>query len=154
VTAGLEMKTLIATYALLLVPVLVCAQSNVTIEIIESTTANGLETHQDAEDNQVTSPSIYINCLSYLNPLNSTNVMTQWKVMDNLFQQNNIRMGVTMGSIGCSTSIHIEDVHRTKLILEKAIQDKLIDNDILKMKIEVQQPVAGSPPQGEPQAGE
>ena len=88
----------------------------------------------------------YVQCLRYLNPRNDADVMAQWAVMDSLFRANRIRIGVTMCSIGCGASIHVDDVARARQILETAIQDRLVDNAILKMEIEVPAIPANAPP--------
>ena len=124
-------------------------QSDVTVEILDTDNTNEIAPAiQSAQTNQLEYHDDYVDCLSFLNPDNNTNVMAQWAVMNSLFHTNNIRIGVTMGSIGCSSSIHVDDIERARTILNMAVKDKLIDNGILKMKIEAQQSGPAYPPQG------
>ena len=112
-------------------------QSEITVEILETDGAGeiapvdprGMANRFDSQDG-------YVSCLTYMNPLNSADVMAQWTVIQALFRTNNVRIGVTMCSIGCGASIHVDDVERARQILQTAIRDRLIDNSILKMEIE------------------
>ena len=124
-------------------------QSDVTVEILATDNVNGIAPAiQDAQTSRLDSHDGYVNCLSYLNPRNDTNVMAQWTVIESLFYTNNIRFGVTMCSAGCGASIHADDIERARTILNIAIRDRLIDNNILKMEIKAQQAGPAYPPQG------
>ena len=124
-------------------------QSDVTVEILTTDNINGIAPAvQDAQTNRFDSHDEYVNCLSYLNPRNDTNVMAQWTVIESLFYTNNIRIGITMCSAGCGASIHADDIERARTILNIAIRDGLIDNNILKMEIKAQQAGPAYPPQG------
>ena len=124
-------------------------QSDVTVEILENDDNNrSAPAVQSAQTNRIDPHDEYVSCLSYLNPRNDTNVMAQWTVIDSLFRKNNIRIGITMCSIGCGATIHADDIERAMAILNMAIKDNLIDNNILKMEIKAQQAGPAYPPQG------
>ena len=113
-------------------------QSEVMVEILESGSAGEIATGDPREYVEPFEPQNgYVNCLKYQNPHNDADVMAQWTVMDALFRTNHVRIGVTMCSIGCGASIHVDDVELARQILQTAIRDRLIDNSILKMEIEV-----------------
>ena len=113
-------------------------QSEVTVEILETDRAGEIA---PVDPRGIVNPfepqNGYVNCLKYLNPRNDADVMAQWTVMDALFRTNHVRRGVTMCSIGCGASIHVDDVELARQILQTAIRDGLVDNSILKMEIEV-----------------
>jgi hypothetical protein len=121
-------------------------QSEITVEILETDGAGeiapvdprGMANRFDSQDG-------YVSCLTYMNPLNSADVMAQWTVIQALFRTNNVRIGMTMCSIGCGASIHVDDVERARQILQTAIRDRLIDNAILKMEI-ASPPLSGNAP--------
>lgn len=118
-------------------------QTDITVEITDTADTNDITpVMQNVKENQPSNFDEYENCLSYLNPRNNADTMAQWTVINPLFRTNNIRIGITMCSLECRASIHVDDVERARTILNKAIKDKRIDNNILKMKIETQQPVA------------
>ena len=125
-------------------------QSDVTVEILENNDdINRIAPAiQSAQTNRIDTHDEYVSCLSYLNPLNNTNRMAQWKIIDSLFRTNNIRIGITMCSIGCGATIHADDIERARTILNMAIKENLIDNNILEMEIKAQQGGPGYPPQG------
>ena len=125
------------------------AQTDITVEILDSIDTNEMAMLiQAAQSNRYDSAGEYVSCLTYLNPRNHTNIMAQWTVIESLFETNNIRIGLTMCSLGCGSSIHIDDIERAKTILDKAIAEKLIDNNVLKMKIEAQQGSEGTSSRG------
>ena len=113
-------------------------QADVVVEILETDRAGEIA---PVDPRGIVDPfepqNGYVNCLKYLNPCNDADVMAQWTVMDALFRTNHVRRGVTMCSIGCGASIHVDDVELARQILQTAIRDGLIDNSILKMEIEV-----------------
>lgn len=121
-------------------------QADVVVEILET---DGAGEVAPVDPRGIADPlepqNGYVNCLKYLNPRNDADVMAQWTVMDALFRTNHVRIGVTMCSIGCSASIHVDDVERARLILQTAIRDGLIDNSILKMEI-ASPPISGNAP--------
>ncbi len=113
-------------------------QADVAVEILQTGNAGEIApVDPDGHADRPVSLDEYVSCLTYMNPLNSADVMAQWTVIDSLFRTNNIRIGVTMCSIGCGASIHVDDIERARLIMETAIRDQLIDNSILKMGIAV-----------------
>ena len=121
-------------------------QADVVVEILET---DGAGEVAPVDPRGIADPlepqNGYVNCLKYLNPRNDADVMAQWTVMDALFRTNHVRIGVTMCSIGCGASIHVDDVERARLILQTAIRDGLIDNSILKMEI-ASPPISGNAP--------
>lgn len=125
------------------------AQTDVVYEVIE---ANGSIARLTADEfykvtraypvstNLVADTSDqYTGRIKYMNPRNHTNVMAQWRIIDSLFRTNNIRIGLTLCSVGCSGDLHRDDVDRANELLDMAIENQLIDSSILKMKIFPQQ---------------
>ena len=122
-------------------------QADVVVEILETDGAGEIA---PVDPRGIADPfepqNDYVNCLKYLNPRNDADVMAQWTVMDALFRTNHVRLGVTMCSIGCGASIHVDDVERARQILQTAIRDGLIDNSILKMEIACPPMPGNAPP--------
>ena len=144
----MNMKITMATALLVCGLINVGAQRIDTAEIIldgKTSTVQTLHLGDDPTNATDDAQQHYVPFISYLNPHNNTNVMKQWLVLDQLFQTNGIRLGMTMCSMSCRTDVQARDYNQGKQIVEDAIAHRLFDNTILKLTIKKAQGKGVSP---------
>jgi hypothetical protein len=130
------MKPTTHIVALFLLLTLPCqAQTNIVIAIPGSVPIRA-NPAPEARFYDLGSTNHYVLVISIHNPWNNTNVMREWKMLEAYCRTNDVTLGRMIGSMAVRLSVKKQDAVRARVVIERAIKDKVFDNSILGLAFE------------------